>query len=119
MAERVLARAGTRCGCGAHELHPVPAIGGWLHSSVVTCDILTVRRVAAEHGFWALCDVPRGELTRRIRAAGGIGCDHALEAFADPGGETLMMEGCHRWRVADMLGLREVPVLMPEAMPDD
>jgi hypothetical protein len=101
-----------RCGCGAHELHPVASVGKWLHNSAVVCDILTVAEVAAEDEFWERCDLARDDLETQIGAVGGVDCDHALEAARAASGEVLMLDGCHRWAIADALGLRLVPVLM-------
>lgn len=48
----------------------------------------------------------------RIRLAGGVRVEHALEARRLISGEVLLVHGCHRWAVAAELGMSLVPVEM-------
>jgi hypothetical protein len=51
-------------------------------------------------------------MTGRIRAAGGITCDYALDARTLLSGGVELADSRHRWAVADELGIGVVPVEM-------
>lgn len=84
----------------------VAEIGDWLHSDT------TVREVCKREDFWDYAELGRDELTARITAAGGIDAEHALEGTTIWTGELVLTDGCHRWAVAEALGLESVPVAM-------
>jgi hypothetical protein len=99
-----------RCGC--HQWHPVTDVGGWLVRPGVG-DLILVRDWA-QSGIWRdrRCQLSRAELTSRIRAAGGISCDHALIARTLRTGDIELVDGLHRWTVAAELSIGLVPVEM-------
>jgi hypothetical protein len=51
-------------------------------------------------------------MTSRIRAAGGITCGYALAGRNLLAGGVELVDGLHRWTVADELGIGLVPVKM-------
>src|SRR5258706_8162720 len=70
------------------------------------------RGVAQQPDFWEVGELAHEELTRRIRCAGGVTPEHALEALQLISGEILLVHGCHRWAVAAELCRPSVPVKM-------
>lgn len=84
----------------------VAEVGTWLHAAS------TVEETSRLAEFWEFAEIPHADLIARIRAAGGIAHEHALEAAILPNGETLMVDGCHRWAVTRELGIQVVPVDM-------
>ncbi len=88
--------------------HKVPEVGGWRHAGR---DSPSACEVAARPDFWP-GKLSREELTRRIRLAGGVKREYALEARRLLSGEVLLIHGCHRWAVANELGMSSVPVQM-------
>ncbi len=88
--------------------YPVAEVGGWLHASRGSP---SAREIAARPDFWP-DEFYREELTRRIRSAGGVQGEYALEARRLRNGEVLLLHGCHRWAVAHELGMPSVPVMM-------
>jgi hypothetical protein len=89
--------------------YPLPEIGGWLHDGR---NSPTARAVAARPDFWDARELSYEELTLRIRLAGGVKPEYALEARTLRSGEVPLVNGCHRWALADELGLESVPVMM-------
>lgn len=57
-------------------------------------------------------ELSREELTDRIQASGGIGCEHALEAITYLSGEVNLVNSMRRWAIASGLGMAELPVVM-------
>jgi hypothetical protein len=97
--------------------YAVPEVGAWLHASLHSPP---TREVASRPDFWSAGKYSREELTRYIRLAGGVKRDYALEARTLRSGEILLVNGCHRWAVADELGIQSVPVMMEfEPEPED
>ncbi len=88
--------------------YTVSEVGGWRHAGR---DSLPAREVAARPDFWP-GKLSREELTRRIRLAGGVKREYALEARRLLSGEVLLVHGCHRRAVANELGMSSVPVQM-------
>jgi hypothetical protein len=84
-------------------------VGGWLHAAP---DSPPAREVATRPDFWSTSELSHEELTRRIRSAGGVKRGYALEARTLRSGKVLLVHGCHRWAVANELGLPSVPVNM-------
>jgi hypothetical protein len=89
--------------------YAVPQVGAWLHPS---WDSPPAREVAARPDFWNVGALSRDELTRLIQTAGGVEHNYALEARRLLSGEVLLIDGCHRWAVANELGMPSVPVKM-------
>jgi hypothetical protein len=111
MSTNLASAAVGRCGC--HEWHPVVAIDGWMVRRGGS-ELVPVPTWAETGGIWrpGHCELSHEELTRRIQAAGGIGCGYALEATTLLSGETELTNGLHRWVVATKLGIEGVPVRM-------
>jgi hypothetical protein len=96
--------------------YPVSVVGGWRHDKP---DSPPAREVAERPDFWP-GELSREELVRRIRLAGGIKPEYALEARQLISGEVLLVHGCHRWAAAAELGVSSVPVQMDlEVEPGD
>jgi hypothetical protein len=96
--------------------HPVSEVGGWRHAAR---DSPTAREVAERPDFWP-GELSHDELVGRIRLAGGISTEHALEARRLASGEVLLVHGCHRLATAAELGMSSVPVQMDfEVEPED
>lgn len=97
--------------------YPVQEAGGWLHAGP---DSPPAREVAARPDFWSTSELSRETLTERIRSAGGVKAGYALEARRLRSGKVLLVDGCHRWAVANELGLLSVPAKMDhEVAPED
>jgi hypothetical protein len=110
--EHVIAAGGpvvAKCGC--HDWYEIPEIGEWL---VDRAGFKRVREWVSEAGIWRLgnCELSQEELTIRIRAAGGIRCEYALNAMTRLSGGIELKNGVHRWAVAAELEIRAVPVHM-------
>jgi hypothetical protein len=88
-------------------------IGNWLVRPGI-CDPVLARIWSRSGCIWqdGRCRLGHEELTDLIRAAGGIGCEHALTARALLTGGVELVDGIHRWAVADELGIDVVPVEM-------
>lgn len=84
---------------------PVDVIGSWLHGNC------TVLETAARDDFWDSAELSEEEL--RARISHGFYPDCPLEAFTTPYG-MMLADGCHRWAVADQLGIAELPVVVYE-----
>lgn len=99
-----------RCDC--HGWHPVANLASWFHRTGPQHVALV--RDWAQSGIWEVgrCRLSHAEMTGLIRAAGGITCDHALDARRLLSGEIELVNGLHRWAVADELGVDVVPVKM-------
>ncbi|HUZ35988.1 MAG TPA: hypothetical protein VMV17_06645 [Streptosporangiaceae bacterium] len=99
----------TKCDC--HDWRDIPEIGEWL---VDRAGFRRVREWASEADIWqpGHCELSQAELTNRIRAAGGIRCEHALHAMTRLSGEIELSNGVHRWAVAAELGILAAPVHM-------
>lgn len=97
--------------CDCHDWHDITEVGEWL---VQRAGFRTVRQWALEGDIWrpGHCELSRQELTRRIRAAGRIGCGHALQAMTRLSGEVELTSGVHRWAVVTELGIPAIPVQM-------
>src|ERR1017187_5075090 len=76
--------------------YPVSEVGGWRHAGR---DSLPAREVAERPDFWP-GEFSHDELVGRIRLAGCISMEHALEARRLTSGEVLLVHGCHRWAAA-------------------
>lgn len=102
------------CGCGTHELHDIAEIGEWTHGILGArrSQPKTVRAIAETEPIWEWSDLPRGELTTLIAAAGGVTCEHALQATTLADGSIDLGNGVHRWAVCAELGIKRVPVRM-------
>lgn len=98
-------------GCDCHEWHDVREIGDW---RVAHPGSGSVSNWASAADIWesGRCALSREDLTGRIRTAGGISCEHALQAMMRLSGEIELSNGVHRWAVAADLGIRAVPVRM-------
>lgn len=99
--------------CDCHESVSVEVIADWMCGNTVASR-WRVRERAAMSEIWdqGRCELSRAELTARIQVAGGIGCEHALEAMTRLSGDVDLVNGLHRWAVAMDLGISEVPVMM-------
>jgi hypothetical protein len=97
------------CPCGGHELRTVAEIGDWIHGIP---ESPTVRDWAARSIIWTegRCELPHDDLRSRIEIAGGITCEHALEAHAPADGVPHLINGIHRWAVAHELEITTIPV---------
>jgi hypothetical protein len=93
-----------------HDWYSVAEIGGWLHGSTAE-SMAPVREWAARPDLWERSATSHQDLTAAISAAGGITCEHALQARTAPEGVHLE-DGVHRWTIAAELGLDLVPVEM-------
>lgn len=89
--------------------YPVADIGEWPHGVLHGP---RARELAAEATFWEGTELSCEELTRRIRLTARIDPAHAPEARTYRTGEILLVKGCHRWAVANKLGISSVPVKM-------
>jgi hypothetical protein len=103
-------RSAHRCDC--HEWHPVADIGSWLHRTGPQRLVLV--RDWARSGIWeeGRCRLGHAEMTSRIRTAGGITCDYALNARRLLAGGVELVNGLHRWAVATERGIDVIPVEM-------
>jgi hypothetical protein len=99
--------------CDCHEWHPVAAIGDWLVRRGGN-DLIPARTWAETGSIWqpGHCDITHEELAALIRSAQGVTCGHALKARILLDGSTELVNGLHRWAVADELGINVVPVEM-------
>ncbi|MBC6463344.1 ParB N-terminal domain-containing protein [Actinomadura sp. HBU206391] len=106
-----MTRDSESCPCGGHELRAVAEVGDWIHGIPGSP---SVREWAARSATWTegRCEVPREELRSRIKAAGGIACEYALEACASASGMPYLVNGVHRWAIANELKIMKVPVRM-------
>lgn len=101
---------------GEIDEYSVSEVGGWRHAARDSCP---AREVAERPDFWP-GELSHDELLGRIRLAGGVSKEHALEARRLISGEVLLVHGCHRWAVAAELGMSSVPVRMDfEVAPED
>ena len=77
-------------------------------------DLIPARSWAQTGGIWrpGHCELTHEELVARIRGADGIACGYAIEARALLSSEIELVNGLHRWAVADELGVDVVPVTM-------
>ena len=97
--------------------YSVEQVGEWRHAGR---DSPPARVVARQPDFWDVSELAHAELTKRIRRAGVVAQEYALEARRLLSGEVLLVHGCHRWAVAKELGILSVPVKMDlEAAPGD
>lgn len=87
------------------------AIADWLHGNT-DADLAPVRAWAARADLWQPrhCLLGHDELASGIRMAGGIDCEHALEATVPVSGVIKLDDGVHRYAVAVELELATVPV---------
>jgi hypothetical protein len=85
---------------------PVDVVGGWGHS------IWTVAEMPGFADFWGYAQLTEEELTARVRAAGRIADEFALQADTALDGFVRLTDGAHRWAVAKTVGLVTVPVQM-------
>jgi hypothetical protein len=110
MDARAGSAAAPRCDC--HEWHQVADIADWVVRR--GGNDLIPARAWAESGIWrpGHCELSHEELTGQIQAAGGIACGYALEAMTLLSGEIELVNGLHRWVVAQELGVGMVPVKM-------
>jgi hypothetical protein len=99
-----------RCDC--HEWRRIADIGSWYHRTGPRHLVLV--RDWAKSGIWeeGRCRIGHAEMTSGIRAAGGITCDHALTGRKLLAGGVELVDGLHRWAVADELGIDLAPVAM-------
>lgn len=97
--------------CGCHDWYESRRL---VNGLVDRAGFRPVREWVSEAGIWRLgnCELSQEELTIRIRAAGGIGCEYALNAMTRLSGEIELSNGVHRWAVAAELGIRAAPVHM-------
>lgn len=73
----------------------------------------------ATEPIWERSDLPREELTARIRAAGDrIDHAYALRAMTFADGRMSLDNGVHRWAVTVGLGIKRVPVKMRHESPE-
>ena len=97
--------------CECHAYFPVAEIGGWLHGNTVDT-LVPVTEWAARADLWERAVLGHDDLDARVAAAGGITCEHALDATALPDGRVRLDDGVHRWVIAHERGLAAVPVAM-------
>jgi hypothetical protein len=102
------------CGCGTHELRDIAEIGEWTHGILGArrSQPKTVRAITETEPIWERSELPRDELTARIAAAGGVSCEHALQATTLTDDSVDLANGVHRWAVCLELGITRVPVRM-------
>jgi hypothetical protein len=99
--------AAPRCAC--HTYFPVAVIGTWLHGNTVDT-LAPVTEWASRPDLWERAELKHDDLDARIAAAGGITCEHALDATTLPDGRVRLDDGVHRWVIARERGLAAVPV---------
>jgi hypothetical protein len=89
-------------------LYPVATIGAWTQSGV------TVSEFAQYPEIWEppCFEMSREELTAAVAWNGGIADEYALEATTRRDGSVELVNGVHRWAVANELGYPVVPVVM-------
>jgi hypothetical protein len=97
--------------CECHEWHPVANIGRWLTRPGVG-ELIPARTwsQAGDISQPGHCELTREKLVSRIGAADGITCEYALDAWTLVSCEVELVDGLHRWDVADKLGIKVVPV---------
>jgi hypothetical protein len=101
--------------CHCHAWYDVDEIGHWPHSLAGgrASQPKSVRDIVATEPIWDRSELPREELTARIKAAGHrIGHAYALSAMTFADGRISLDNGVHRWAVAVELGIKRVPVEM-------
>jgi ParB-like chromosome segregation protein Spo0J len=98
-----------RCTC--HHWLPLAEIGDWPQKEV------PVRKRAAQPQIWepSYRELSREELRDRVRTAGGIRCEYALEARKELDGHIELVNGVHRWAIATELGIDLLPVRIIDA----
>jgi hypothetical protein len=103
----------TTARCDCHEWHPVAAIGDWMVRRGGN-DLIPARTWAQTGGIWrpGHCELTHEDLADRIHAAGGIACDYAIKARMLLSGEIELVNGLHRWVVAEELAIETMPVEM-------
>jgi hypothetical protein len=107
--------------CDCHEWHEVSKIGDWTQGSGGgPLYARPAREIVATDDIWKRSQTDHDSLVAGIRSAGGIKCEHALQATTYQDGHIGLNNGIHRWAVANELGIEWVPVEMyyepPEAM---
>jgi hypothetical protein len=99
--------------CGCHGWYEVARIGDWTQGSGGgRLYARPVREIVATEDIWERSETDHDSLLTAIRAAGGIVCQHALEATTYLDGEIGLNNGVHRWAIADELDIYRVPVEM-------
>ena len=73
--------AAPRCAC--HTYFPVTVIGTWLHGNTVDT-LAPVTEWATRADLWERAELGHDDRDARVAAAGGITCEHALDATRCP-----------------------------------
>jgi len=99
--------------CDCHEWHDVAKIGDWTQGSGGgPLHARPAREIVGTDDIWSHSATDHETLLTGVRAAGGITCEHALEATIYLDGHIGLNNGIHRWAIADELGIARVPVEM-------
>ena len=101
------------CDCPNHKWYGVSEIGEWTQGSGGgQRHARPIREIVATDDIWKRSETDRETLVAGIRTAGGIICEHALQATTYLDGHVGLNNGVHRWAVAFELGIERVPVEM-------
>jgi hypothetical protein len=99
--------------CDCHKWYEVIEIAEWTQGSGGgLLYARPAREIVATDDIWERSETDHKTLLARIRAAGGITCEYALEATTYLDGHIGLNNGIHRWAVATELGIKRVPVEM-------